>query len=127
MDLSEPPRRPARESIVPMINVVFLLLIFFLMTSRLADPEPFDVSPPEADLETEAQAEPVLFVDATGRMHFDGHEGPDALAHLSSLSADAPIVQLRADAKLEAKALAAILRNLAEAGLSRAELVVGAP
>lgn len=33
-------------------------------------------------------------------------------------------VQLRADFRLEASALAAILRDLSEAGLSRVELVV---
>ncbi|TMV56360.1 biopolymer transporter ExbD, partial [Thioclava sp. BHET1] len=30
MRFAEPPRKPRTESIVPMINVVFLLLIFFL-------------------------------------------------------------------------------------------------
>ncbi len=127
MDFSEPARRPRGESIVPMINVVFLLLIFFLMTSRLAAPEPFEVTPPEADLETEAQSEAIFHVDAAGRMHFDGSEGDAALARLAAVSAETQTLQLRADAKLEAKALAGLLKKLAEAGLSRAELVVGAP
>lgn len=128
MDLTEPPRRPRGESIVPMINVVFLLLIFFLMTSRLAEPEPFAVTPPEAGLETEAQADPVLYVGAEGLMHFDGAEGDAALARLAAANAGdgGAAVLLRADAKLEAKTLAGILRQLAEAGLSRAELVVRA-
>ncbi len=124
MDLSPPLRRPRAESIVPMINVVFLLLIFFLMTSHLAQPEPFEVTPPNADLDAEAKAEPVLYIDAEGRMHFDGSEGEDALERLSQASADDQVVMLRADAKLEATTLAAILRKLAAAGLSRAELVV---
>jgi len=124
MDLTDPPRRPRGESIVPMINVVFLLLIFFLMTSRLARPEPFEVTPPEAGLDTEAKAEAVLFIDAEGRMHFDGAEGEAAVARLAAASTDTRAVQLRADARLEAAALARILRQLAAAGLSRAELAV---
>ena len=124
MDLSPPHRRPRAESIVPMINVVFLLLIFFLMTSHLAQPEPFEVTPPNSDLEAKAQADQTLYIDATGKLHFDGVEGEAALAKLAASSADAPVVVLRADAKLEAKTLAGILTKLAAAGLSRAELVV---
>lgn len=124
MDLTEPPRRPRAESIVPMINVVFLLLIFFLMTSRLAQPEPFEVTPPEAALEAAPEADPVLFIDAEGRMYFDGAEGEAAIARLAATSESGAAVQLRADSKLEAKTLARILRELAAAGLARAELVV---
>ena len=127
MDLTDPPRRPRGESIVPMINVVFLLLIFFLMTSRLAEPEPFEVTPPDAALDGEPEAEPVLFISADGRLHYGGNDGDGALAALAAVSADSPVVQLRADARLEASALAAILRQLAEAGLSHAELVVRQP
>ncbi|UWQ60868.1 biopolymer transporter ExbD (plasmid) [Leisingera caerulea] len=124
MDLTDPPRRPRAESIVPMINVVFLLLIFFLMTSRLAQPEPFDVTPPEAALDTEAKADAVLHIDAEGQMHFDGAGGEAAIARLAAASTDSAAVQLRADAGLEAAVLARILRQLAAAGLSRAELAV---
>ncbi|MTJ04388.1 MAG: biopolymer transporter ExbD [Sediminimonas qiaohouensis] len=124
MDLSEPPKRPRGESIVPMINVVFLLLIFFLMTSQLASPEPFEVTPPEAETDAEVEAEPVLFVSAEGRIVFDGHEGPQAIAALAGQQEEGFVIQLRADSGLEAKKLAAILRDLSQAGLSRVELVV---
>ncbi|MGR3760660.1 ExbD/TolR family protein [Roseobacteraceae bacterium NS-SX3] len=127
MDLTEPPRRPRGESIVPMINVVFLLLIFFLMTSRLAPPEPFEATPPEAKLETEPDADRVLYIGAGGRMHFDGVEGDAAIARLAAAGGEASAVQLRASARLEAAVLARILRQLAAAGLSRAELVVRTP
>ncbi|WP_291729168.1 biopolymer transporter ExbD [Leisingera sp. F5] len=127
MDLTETPRRPRTESIVPMINVVFLLLIFFLMTSRLAQPDPFEVTPPDAAIEAEPEAAPVLYVNAEGRMHFDGAEDSEALARLAAVSGGSPVLQLRADARLEAKALARILRQLAAAGLSQAELVVRQP
>ncbi|WP_322867174.1 biopolymer transporter ExbD [Aquicoccus sp. G2-2] len=45
MDIPRPVRRPRGEAILPMINVVFLLLIFFLMTAELAPPEPVAVAP----------------------------------------------------------------------------------
>lgn len=124
MDLTEPPRRPRAESIVPMINVVFLLLIFFLMTSRLAQPDPFEVTPPTADLDAPLDAETTLYVDKTGRLSFDGQEGEAALAHLAQTSATETVLQLRADSALEATTAAGLLRDLAAAGFARVELVV---
>lgn len=126
MDLSDPPSRPRAESIVPMINVVFLLLIFFLMTSHLAQPEPFELTLPEASSDIDPKAEPVLYVDKTGRFSFEGIEGPDALAALAAQSEENAIIQVRADGALEAKTAARLLRDLARAGLSRVEMVVAA-
>lgn len=38
MQFDLPQRRSRPESVVPMINIVFLLLIFFLMTAQIAPP-----------------------------------------------------------------------------------------
>ncbi|NHX27772.1 biopolymer transporter ExbD, partial [Escherichia coli] len=46
MQFPQHPRRDRGENIVPMINVVFLLLIFFLMTAQIGPPAPIDVTPP---------------------------------------------------------------------------------
>ena len=124
MDLTDAPRRPRAESIVPMINVVFLLLIFFLMTSRLAQPDPFEVNPPEADLETPLNADATLYVDKAGRLSFDGQDGDAALARLAEISSADAVLQLRADAELEAATAAGLLRDLSAAGFARVELVV---
>lgn len=124
MDLSPPPRKPRAESIVPMINVVFLLLIFFLMTSQIAPPDPFEVTSPQAQDGSEAQAKTVLYIDSTGRLHVDGAEDAAALAQLQSMSTQEPEILLRADAALEATQLADILTKLSQMGLRRVELAV---
>ncbi|OIQ28935.1 MAG: biopolymer transporter ExbD [Alphaproteobacteria bacterium MedPE-SWcel] len=124
MDLTDAPRRPRAESIVPMINVVFLLLIFFLMTSRLAQPDPFEITPPTADLDAPVEAEAILYVDKTGRLSFDGIEGDAALARLAQVSASDAVLQLRADSALEAAKAAGLLKDLSSAGFARVELVV---
>lgn len=126
MDFSDPPRKPRTESIVPMINVVFLLLIFFLMTSNLVEPEPFEVAPPRSASDIEPQAERMLYVDKTGRISFDGAEGNAALAALAGVSETDSVIQIRADADLEAQKLARLLGELAQAGMIRVELVVAA-
>lgn len=126
MDLGTPPQRPRGESIVPMINVVFLLLIFFLMTSELAPPEPFEMTPPVTASELDVEAEPVLFVSRAGTLSFDGQEGPLAIAALADRHGEGAVIQVRADSGLEAKMLAGILRDLARTGLSSVELIVTA-
>ena len=49
MDLGPPPRRATAEPVVAMINVVFLLLCFFMMTATLVRPSPFEVAPPVSE------------------------------------------------------------------------------
>ncbi|MEM6375780.1 MAG: biopolymer transporter ExbD [Pseudomonadota bacterium] len=127
MDLSEPPSKPRKEAIVPMINVVFLLLIFFLMTSQLTQPEPFEVTPPVSASEGQPEAEPVMYLNAKGRLSFEGQEGEAAIAAVAAQSDLNDVILLRADAQLSAENLAEVLRELSAAGLARVELIVAAP
>ncbi|MBR9765633.1 MAG: biopolymer transporter ExbD [Rhodobacteraceae bacterium] len=127
MNFLPPARRPRAESIVPMINVVFLLLIFFLMTSRLAPPEPFAVEPPTASEGAEAVETPVLFLSPEGEAGFREARGEAAIAAFvaevqAQGSEEAP--QLRADAAVEAAVVARTLKALTGAGLSKVALVV---
>ena len=45
MRLARPPRRAAQETIVPLIDVVFFLLVFFMLIGRMDATAPFDVAP----------------------------------------------------------------------------------
>lgn len=116
------PRRSQRsESIVPMINVVFLLLIFLLLTAEMAPPEPFPVTPPAADLDPAAAGPAVLYVGADGTLSLGAASGAAALAAIP----EGGVLYLRADAALPAAELAALLPRLAVAGELR--LVTVAP
>lgn len=110
-----------------MIDVVFLLLVFFMMTSELVEPDPFEVFPPVSAEQNDPTVQAVLYVSAEGRISFIGREGADAIAAVSEESDLAETVQVRADADLEATRLAVILRDLSTAGLANVELVVTAP
>ena len=128
LNFATPARRPRAESIVPMINVVFLLLIFFLMTSRLSPPEPFEVTPPTAGDGSEGEVAAVLYLSAEGEAAFEELRGEAAIAAFaasgSGSGADmAP--RLRADANVEAAVVARLMRDLAAAGLTDVALVVG--
>ncbi|MCC5954892.1 MAG: biopolymer transporter ExbD [Natronohydrobacter sp.] len=124
LDFNLPARKPPRESVVPMINVVFLLLIFFLISAQIAPPDPVEITPPVADSEAPLpEAARVAWLDREGIVHFDGLSGDAAFARLT----DAPgAVTLRADAALSAAEFAQILRTLGEAGLRDVTLVATA-
>lgn len=111
-------RRAPRDSIVPMINVAFLLLVFFLMVAVFAPPDPLDATPPESGAGTEPPAFETLVVSGTGELAFGSLRGEDVFGALS-----AGPLQLRADASLEAADLARLVRRLAEIGVSPIELV----
>ena len=121
MRLAEPPRTSPRESVVPMINVVFLLLIFFLMSATLADPDPFELRTPEAQAGREAAGEAgVLFVSASGEVAFGSLRGEAALGAAGGAQA----LRIRADQGVEASRIAALIARLSAAGVTALELEV---
>ena len=127
MEFSPPrPRQPVRENIVPMINVVFLLLIFFLMTAQITAPVPFDVTPPTSDSRAMAEGQTVLHVAADGTLYFAGLEGDAVWAGLADLGPDAPLL-IRADERARAADLARLLTRLGSLGLTDIALVTEAP
>ena len=122
MILLPPPRRRHRaDADVPTINLVFLLLVFFLLTATLAPPDPLGVEPPGG---AGAPAAPsgVLSVGADGTLVFADARGEAALAALAARG-PGPLT-LRADARLPGAALATLLPRLHAAGATRVDLVL---
>jgi biopolymer transport protein ExbD len=121
MRIPAPARRPRSEAIVPMINVVFLLLIFFMMTSRIAPTPPIEVTPPSATQETLAEGEAVLWIGPDGLLAFGELRGDTVWPALAALPTDT-VLTVTADATLPAAQLAAVLSRLD--AQRRIELVV---
>ena len=123
MRIQTPPKRVPGESVIPMINVVFLLLIFFLMTAQIAPPDPFDVTPPTSEVEAAAQGQRVLHVSVDGELAYEEARGEDdVLAALEDFAEDEPLL-LRADRGVPAEKVAALLPKLAKAGVRNLKLV----
>ncbi|KIC07661.1 hypothetical protein RA19_22975 [Leisingera sp. ANG-M1] len=122
MDFSASKKRQAGEPILPMINVVFLLLIFFLLSSQIAPRAPFAVTPPKLETGETAAPEAVLFMGGDGRLHFSGAEGGDAMAAVMAQAAKLESLTLRADAKVPARAVAALITRLRDAGVKAVTL-----
>ncbi|MGF1503025.1 MAG: ExbD/TolR family protein [Paracoccaceae bacterium] len=130
MDFETRPPRARADSIVPMINIVFLLLIFFLITAASARPVPFPVAPPGSVAEDRADTRRVLFIAADGRLGYGEDRGDAVYARLAEEAAaeesSRPLL-VRADRQLPGAELARVLTRLGQAGIARVRLVVGRP
>lgn len=126
MDFSSPRRRPnALESSVPMINVVFLLLIFFLMSASIAPPEPFEVSVPTAEAEPLERFGPdTFYVSANGDFAYGDARNEAAVSAVANHPEDT-VLTLRVDARWPAAQLAALLPKLTALGITSTQLVTG--
>ncbi|UMA66204.1 biopolymer transporter ExbD [Roseivivax marinus] len=132
MRIDAPQRRRPQENLVPMINVVFLLLIFFLMTAQIAPPEPFEVEPPEVSEAADADGTLSLYLGPDGQIGFRDATGDEAIAAIAAAreedcggacDADGPVLMLRADRNVAADEVAALMTRLGTAGITRIELV----
>lgn len=118
-------RRQPKEAVEPMIDVVFLLLIFFMMTAELVPAEPFDITAPLAEGEAAKRAD-TLYIAADGRMGFDGATGEAVFAALARRDDPDAVLLIRADAAFPAQKLAALLPRLAQAGVANTALLAEA-
>ena len=118
--------RPTRENIVPMINVVFLLLIFFLITSTLAPRPDRQITRPtvgQTDPTHERASDPnYVFVPADGALIYLGHDNDAAWANLVA-NAPSPII-IEADQALPASKLVGIIARLEQLRLGPVQMVI---
>lgn len=126
MEFSSPPRRRPKEAIVPMINVVFLLLIFFLISAQITPPAPFDVTLPDATGGEAAAPTDTLYIDAGGQLAFNAARGAAVYDALAARATPDATLQIRADAALDAGVLARLLPELAARGVRGVDLLARA-
>ena len=78
--------KPLEISLTPMIDVVFLLLIFFMVTTTFSKESVIKVLLPQADGEqvTEQKQTLVLTIDKSGQFFID--DKPEAISTLAALT-----------------------------------------
>jgi biopolymer transport protein ExbD len=75
MRLARPARRQQPETIVALIDVVFFLLVFFMLIGRMDATAPFEVIPPLGLTGTDMPAGGItLSVAQDGALALDGHD-----------------------------------------------------
>jgi biopolymer transport protein ExbD len=115
-------------NLTPMIDCVFLLLIFFLVASRIADEEPqLDLSLPDISAALPATFQPqelIISVDAGGRYFVDGafREIDEVRARIVTAHTNNPLTQsviIRADRNASWQAVAEVMGICREAGIEQ--------
>jgi biopolymer transport protein ExbD len=123
MEFSQPKPRRQTEPALPMINVVFLLLIFFLMSAQIVPAPPFAVTPPSADAAAAPAEDLRLHLAADGAIALAGMEGAAVWDHLAILPEPAgSAILIRADGQMPAAELAAVLARLSALGFAQIQL-----
>ncbi len=119
----------SEENVLPLINIVFLLLIFFMIAGTLSAAAPFEVDPPAADSPAEtAPPGDGVAIASDGRIAFAGRPvdasqvAQRARDWRSSNEAGVPLA-VQADAGAPTERLLRVIDALRAAGIERIRLL----
>lgn len=127
MKLTRAPARQAPETIIALIDVVFFLLVFFMLIGRMDATAPFEVTPPIAATGSDMPAGGItLSVSASGNMAVDGIPTEAPLEILIAQIAVAPqtLVRINAHHMAELRHILPLIGALEAAGAQDVALVV---
>lgn len=116
--------KPQREPTIALINIVFLMLVFFMVAGTLAQPLDSSLSLVNTqDLEGRAPPD-ALVVHTDGRMSYRGGDQPNAADYIATLSAaERETIRIVPDRALPAAELMRIARDLRGAGAGQILIV----
>lgn len=113
---------------LPLINIVFLLMVFFMLVGSMAPPEALDIDPARSrGLAPADEGHRSLVIDAQGRLSigtevFVVEQLPAQAATWRARHAGQPL-EVKADARLEAQTVVSILQTLRDAGIPQVRLL----
>ena len=121
--------KSSRESIIPLINIVFLMLIFFLVAGTLTKPLDQDVDMVSLFIEENAPPPDMVFVRADGTLSWQGD--PVDVSAIKERWSEAQyneeneetVMRIVADRNLQATTLLEKLEELRAAGAHKIMLV----
>ena len=128
-------RRAVRIDMTPMVDVAFLLLIFFMSTTQFRPPEPVSVQLPLSTSEVHVPETDTIIITVTedGRFYFSSESGQDAMEVPADAVFDAivdwrtrnpsAVVVLKGDRDTEFGVMADLMDVLAEAKTLRFNLM----
>jgi len=107
MKFAAPARRDRGEMNLPMVNVVFLLLIFLMLMGKITERPEFDLTTAESQQGEEIAPAIRIFVGRGGEVQFGDSKGEDAVlsavqAKLIATADRSPLI-IRADAGADFK------------------------
>jgi len=119
-------KRDMEDNVLPLINIVFLLLIFFMVAGVIRPKEPFPLEPPSTTHAESAERENIfLAVAADGRLALAGKtlSTEEVVAWLQENHDEARPLWIKADGELAAADFTALLPDLRRAGVAEVRLL----
>ena len=114
------------DGVIPLINIVFLLLVFFLLAGRVAAPEAADIAPPTSANAPGDPADPATIeVTAAGEVRWQGEVADlmTAATRIAETAEDRDVI-IRADRSAPAERVLEVAAGLRAARIERTRLVV---
>lgn len=110
-------RHASEDNMLPMINVVFLLLIFFMLAGQASSDT--DIQSPSSVSNLEQTGDLVLGINQQGQLNNDA--GVLTLAHIPEWLANHPEahIELRADADADSDRVIEVIDQLQQAGVEK--------
>jgi biopolymer transport protein ExbD len=121
-------RSRIEDAMLPLINIVFLLMVSFMLVGAMSPPDAFELEPPRSTTLAPSDAGAhSLVIAADGRLGL-GREAfppgslaaPAAAWHAQNPDA---VLQVKADARADTQAVLGVLETLRAAGIAKVELV----
>lgn len=115
-------------TVLPMVNVVFLLLIFFMLVGRVGPSEELEVVPPRSTSGQIESGQPLrVEINRGGVIALDGRimDTTELIVTVTDILRQDPAtqLQLKADAGLDANRLIRIMETLRLLGVAKLTLV----
>lgn len=122
-------KQDGEDHILPLINIVFLLLSFFLIAGKIEMRSPVPVSEPTSISETDDNTRlPTVQIDKDGQFLIDGEPvDPAAQDRLHAALSTEEALRVHADAAASASAVLDVLQHLRAAGWESVTLVTVRP
>lgn len=116
------------DNILPMINIVFLLLIFFMLAGALQSADIFEIDPLSSARGTDDQPDPAtILVSADGRLGLGSSElSRDALLQIiANQMSDNPelVIRVKADEDTSAAGFVRLMEGLRSIGVKELKLL----
>lgn len=123
-------QEPEAENTLPLINIVFLLLIFFMIAGSLQNRAPFHVDPLAAEGGSGTEIHPLdLFVSAKGELALQGQiiSLSELGRHLDALRAEGEqisVIRIKTDKASESLEVIRLLQELKKQKVDTVTLAV---
>lgn len=116
------------DSVIPLINVVFLMLIFFMVAGQIQKSDPIKITPPNSINEARPSSDPnvLLLIGANQELYFndeavvlDDIEGRLTQLFEQAQDPEAFWVQIKADGNIAVEDMRPVFSAIRRAGLTK--------